>query len=48
METFNALPADEQKKIRVQIKKQPFYKLMPDEEARIFTYMTMTKGLDYA
>lgn len=43
METFNGLPAEEQKKIRAEIKKQQFFKFMPDETARIFTYMTMNK-----
>jgi hypothetical protein len=40
MEQFRSLPADEQKKILDDIKKQPYSKFLPDDEARIFTYMT--------
>lgn len=43
MEEFKALPADEQKIIRDDIKRQQMFKFMPDEEARIFTYMTNRK-----
>ena len=42
MEQFKALSADEQKKIRDEIK-QPFYKILPSEKVRIFTYMNFNK-----
>jgi hypothetical protein len=42
MEQFKALSADEQKKIRDEIK-QPFYKILPNEKVRIFTYMNFNK-----
>lgn len=45
MEQFRSLPVDEQKKILDDIKKQPFAKFLPDDEARIFTYMATRKQL---
>lgn len=43
MEQFKMLSVDAQKKIRDEIKKQQFYKFMPNEKARIFTYMNLKK-----
>ncbi len=43
MEQFKMLSTDEQKKIRDEIKQQ-FYKFMPNEKTRIFTYMNSNKN----
>ena len=45
MEKFRSLPADEQKRILDDIKKQPYSRFLSDNEARIFTYMGMHKQL---
>lgn len=44
MKQFKALSADEQNKIRNEIK-QPLYTCMPNEKTRIFTYMNIKKQI---
>lgn len=39
MEQFNAISVDEQKAILNDIKTQPLFKFLPNDETRIFTYM---------
>lgn len=40
MKQFNAIPLDDQQAILSDIRKQPLFKFLPNDETRIFTYMT--------
>lgn len=43
LQEFKSLTEDEQNRIHEDIKKQSFFKFLPDEETKIFTYMGMRK-----